>query len=177
MSTTRRSFLSMIASALVVKPESLILPPNPKQPSNVPWSGIHGGESLLQWTIWDTLFVPPDTGVSDVLFSRPIPSQFAITRLACGFMDDDSVSDLTALFDNLRFQLLADGKVYGSGPVSMLCGVLGIGGASRAGTMIHPPIAPRGDFQLQVMCDPVHVSKVLGVQFVLDGLIVRPKQP
>jgi hypothetical protein len=180
---TRRSFLSLVAAAFAVRPEDLdkhiALVSQPpvavrKKPGHNPlipnwWE---------HWTIADTVAVEPGAGgVSEILFSAPIPKNMVIESIRWITEAEISCDNLLSLLADLECRLTVDGRpLFAAALGSLGCAPPSFQGGppdqanntNRA--PFYPRIAPREDLRLEVVGRP-SVDRITRVMFALDGTL------
>lgn len=180
---TRRSFLSLVAAAFAVRPEDLgkhialvSQPPaaSRKEPGHNPlipnwWQ---------HWTITDTVDVAPGAGgVSEILFSAPIPKNMVIESMRWITEAETSCDNLLSLLADLDCRLTVDGQPLFTAALGSLAWAppsFQGGPPDRANNTsraaFYPTIAPREDLRLEVVGRP-SVDRITRVMFALDGTL------
>lgn len=165
--TSRRSFLAALAATLAVKPESLIGQRTTEVPVQRSLNPIIE-DWWNQWAIQDAVTIAPQRAVDDVLFSSPIPDNFALHGINWAMESSIPLRDMSALLESLSITLECDGREYFKGPVSWFP----MGGSAHD---IWPQIIPRKSVNLIVRADPCDLTLPATVHFQLSGICRMPE--
>lgn len=167
--TSRRSFLALLAGALAVKPDSLI----EQRITEIPLS--HSNPALedwwSQWAIQDAVTIAPRSAVDELLFSAPIPDNFALRGINWAMESNIPLRDMSALLESLSIALECDGREYFKGPLSWFP----MGGSAHDIWPIWPQIIPRKSVNLIVRADPSDLTLPATVHFQLSGICRMPE--
>lgn len=171
--TSRRSFLALVAGALSVKPDVLLGADRVEIPQPRPVALPEALNRPLedwwnQWAIQDAVTIAPQRAVDEILFSSPIPDNFALRGINWAMESSIPLRDMSALLESLRITLECDGREYFKGPVSWFP----MGGSAHE---IWPQIIPRKSVNLIVRADPCDLTLPTTVHFQLSGICRMPE--